>query len=417
MSATATAIRELDLSTFVEGVNAKFLPFFIIGGQPASPKALKRFLVLMGGAGSGKSKFAAQDFVVRAITEPGHTLLALRKVGRTLRASCFQNVLNVLRDFKWSGLAKVNKSDMTIAFPLSGSIILFAGLDDSEKLKSIESITSVWIEEATEFTEGDFNQINIRLRGLFQWFKRITLTFNPISVYSWLKARFWDHAKTLLRATVCVSTYLDNRFLDPEYAEEIEGYKDIDRTFYEVYALAMWGTFKGLIYTPWLNAPSWPASFQDEYYGLDFGFNNPSALVRIGEYDKQCYTDEVIYETGLTTGELGRKMIEVGVSKTAPIYADSAEPDRIQELRSLGFNVHRADKAVRPGIMSVKEKTIYTKPENVNLNRECQTYKWAEDRDGKCLEEPVKLADHAMDAVRYAIHTHKRRTPRPIYSS
>lgn len=413
-TAQATA-RELDLSAFTDGVNAKFLPYFIIGGKPASPKALKRFIVLMGGAGSGKSKFAAQDFVVRAVTEVGHTLLALRKVGRTLRASCFQNVLNVLRDFGWSGLAKVNRSDMTVTFPLFNSIILFSGLDDSEKMKSIESITSIWIEEATEFTEADFNQINIRLRGLFRWLKRITITFNPISVYSWLKARFWDNAATRARAEICISTYLDNRFLDPEYAAEIEAYKEIDRAFYEVYALAQWGTFKGLIYTTWETMTDYPKHPDDTYYGLDFGFNKPTALVRVDEKDDEGFLTEIIYEAGLTNTDLIAKLDELGVSKDAPIYCDSAEPDRIEELCRAGYNAKPADKAVSAGIISVKSMKLHTRPENVNLNREASTYKWAEDRDGNLLDQPVKLDDHLMDATRYAVHTH-RGSRAPVYA-
>jgi phage terminase large subunit len=167
--------------------------------------------------------------------------------------------------------------------------------------------------------------------------------------------------------------------------------------------------FKGLIYTPWPNAEVWPAVADETYYGLDFGFNNPSALVRVDEKDGAAYLTEKIYESGLTTRGIGERMAECGVSKRDIIYADAAEPDRIEELYRMGFNIHPADKgqgSVAAGILTVKAKRIYTRPENANLNREASTYKWAEDRDGRSLDVPVKINDHAMDAVRYALHTH-----------
>jgi len=401
MTVAATAAPHLDLTNLRAGVNDKFYPLFW---------DTNRYLVLMGGAGSGKSRFAAQDAVLRCMTEPEHCFLILRKVGRTLRASCFAEVQNVVRAMGWSRFVRVNKSDMTITFLLSGSVMLFAGLDDPEKLKSIASITSVWIEEATEFSEADFNQVDIRLRGETRFLKRITLTFNPISIYHWLRRRFWETACP--DAMVVVSTYLDNRFLDAAYCAVLEGYKDQDETFWRVYAKGEWGVFKGLIYTPWPNAEAWPARFDSESYGLDFGFNNPTALIHRGKRDKANYLTELIYESGLTTEALGRRMIELGVSKVNPIYCDAAEPDRIQALCDMGFNCIPADKgpgSVAAGIMTVKASVIFTKPENTNLNRECSTYKWAEDKDGRALDQPVKINDHAMDAVRYDIHTDENR--------
>lgn len=123
-----------------------------------------RYLVLKGGGGSGKSIFAGRKILERAITEPGHRFLVCRKVARTLRESCFKQLLGQLADFYPDSGYKPNKSDLTISFR-NGSEIIFAGLDDVEKLKSIYNITGIWIEEASELLEGDFNQLDIRLRG------------------------------------------------------------------------------------------------------------------------------------------------------------------------------------------------------------------------------------------------------------
>lgn len=197
-----------------------------------------RFLVLKGGGGSGKSIFAGQKVLERCTSEPGHRWLVCRKVARTLRESCFEQLCGQISDYYPNSGAKINKSDMSITFA-NGSKILFAGLDDVEKLKSIYNLTGIWIEECSELKESDFNQLNIRLRGKTKYYKQMILTFNPISMMHWLKKRFWDHTDP--RATVHESTYKDNRFMRKEDIITLESFKDTDEYYYMVYALGMWG--------------------------------------------------------------------------------------------------------------------------------------------------------------------------------
>lgn len=197
-----------------------------------------RYLVLKGGGGSGKSIFAGQKILERAVTEPGHRFLVCRKVGRTIRQSCFNQLVNQIGAIYPDLDVKINKTDMVIAFP-NGSEILFSGLDDVEKLKSIYAITGEWIEEASELLESDFNQLDIRLRGETKYYKQILITFNPVSVTHWLKARFFD--RTDERVRTHESTYRDNRFLDEENIRVLESFRDVDEYYYQVYCLGMWG--------------------------------------------------------------------------------------------------------------------------------------------------------------------------------
>lgn len=197
-----------------------------------------RYLVLKGGGGSGKSIFAGRKVLERCISEPGHRFLVCRKVARTLRESCFAQLRGQIADHYPDCGAVVNRGDLRIAFP-NGSEILFAGLDDVEKLKSIYDITGIWIEEASELLEADFNQLDIRLRTQCPYYLQIILTFNPISITHWLRARFFD--KKDPRATVHESTYKDNRFLTQEAVETLEAFKDTDEYYYMVYCLGQWG--------------------------------------------------------------------------------------------------------------------------------------------------------------------------------
>ena len=224
------------LEELKERTNEKFFPLYFDH---------HRFLVLMGGGGSGKSIFAGQKILERARSEPGHRFLVCRKVANTLRDSCFHQLVEQIGDYYPDDTVKINRSDMRIFFP-NGSEILFSGLDDVAKLKSIHNITGEWIEEASELEEGDLNQLNIRLRGETAFYKQIILSFNPISATHWLKTRFFDNADP--RAITHRSTYRDNRFLDDEAVVTLESFKDTDPYYYAVYALGEWGVLGSTVF-------------------------------------------------------------------------------------------------------------------------------------------------------------------------
>ena len=202
-----------------------------------------KHLILKGGGGSGKSIFAGEKVIERCASEEGHRFLVARKVGKTLRQSCFHQLCTQAREMYPEEIEQIPKgesSDMYIKFK-NGSIILFVGLDDVEKLKSIHDITGIWIEEATEIFEDDFDQLDIRLRGETKYYKQIIVTFNPISVNHWLKKRFFDRKDPKGRVRIHESTYLDNPFLPQEDRDTLEAYKDTNPYYYTVYCLGMWG--------------------------------------------------------------------------------------------------------------------------------------------------------------------------------
>lgn len=200
-----------------------------------------RYLVLKGGGGSGKSIFAGRKVLERAATEPGHRVLVCRKVATSIRKSCFDQLKDQAYTYYADQIAFIPKgenSDMYIRFK-NGSVIFFSGLDDTEKLKSIFDITMIWIEEASELQEADFNQLDIRLRTDFPYYLQMIISFNPVSITHWLKRRFFDRKDP--RALVHESTYQDNRFLTEEAVRTLEAFRDTDEYYYMVYCLGQWG--------------------------------------------------------------------------------------------------------------------------------------------------------------------------------
>lgn len=230
-----------------------------------------RYLVLKGGAGSGKSYFAARKVIERCIAESGHRWLVVRKTKESIRDSCYNLLLMTLDKHYAHEVWSKTQTPMTIRFN-NGSEIIFCGLNDVEHLKSINAVTGIWAEEASEMVEDDFLQLDIRMRGepaggYFQ----IILSFNPISVVHWLKKRFFDRYDA--NVIVSESTYKDNRFIDEQYKKLLEGYKDIDPYFYMVYCLNQWGTAGDTVFAGNLLADRIAANIQPIRIG-DFEYED-----------------------------------------------------------------------------------------------------------------------------------------------
>lgn len=144
--------------------------------------------------------------------------------------------------------------------------------------------------------------------------------------------------------------------------------------------------------------------------GQDFGFNVPSALVRVEMYEGQIYVEQVLHETKLTTTDLIERYKDLGIGKNVEIFCDSAEPKTIEELRRAGYNAKEADKDVTEGIRKVKSLPLHITKGSSDLLKEIKSYKWKTDVNGRPVkdkdrDEPVKFNDHQMDALRYAIFT------------
>ena len=383
-----------------------------------------RYGVYVGGSGSGKSHFMGQDQLLKSFQRPRRRALIVRKVARTNRISTWQLLQDHLRDWNATHLVRINKSDMQIEFQ-NKSIIWFTGLDDLEKIKSIQKLDEVWIEEASEISEDEFDELDRRLRGMGGNFQ-INISLNPVTRAKWIKKRFFDApvywrdphdprcmAVRTFRNTdkadawVQGTTYQDNCWLDGGY-EDVVKRQDEGSYAYQVYALGLWAALGDLVYNMPTILPdaNWPKRFDDVCYGLDFGFVNPSVLFETGRKDRAIYEREIIYQRNLTNHELIEWMRrDLPDYKGEIIFADSAEPDRIEEISQAGFNVIPIKKgpgSILAGISYCSGEEIFLHEESRHTIKEYESYCWKKDKEGNEIDVPVKLMDHAMDAKRYA---------------
>jgi phage terminase large subunit len=362
--------------------------------------------VVYGGAGSGKSYTVTQFLILeRLLKYKNKHLLITRKTNPALKQTAYRLMLEWLNKFQIE--YEERKSEQIIKLP-NGSEILFRGMDDPEKIKSSE-FNYIWMEEATEFSFNDFLQLRLRLRRANAGQRnQMFLTFNPVS--SWATDYFVRQEQE--DTAILKTTYKDNMmFLDQDYIKTLENLLDQDYGFYQIYTLGEIATLENQIYNNYSIVKQLPKEFDEIIYGLDFGFNNPTSCLKIGLKDDNPYIIKELYKTHLTNTDLINELENFVDNKNDEIYADSAEPARIEEISKAGFNIYPAKKEVNNGIDFLKSKKIYIFEECVNTIKEIKNYVWKTDKNGNILDEPVKFQDHAMDGMRYAVYTH---TKRPI---
>ena len=375
-----------------------------------------RTQIFFGGSSAGKSVFVSQRCVIDLL-EGGRNYLVIRNTANTLRTSVFNEIRKVISNWNLEKLFKINKTEMTITC-ITGYQILFRGLDDAEKLKSIIPekgvITDILIEEATETKRDDVKQLYKRLRGKSKVLKRLTMVFNPIFRTHWIFKEYfknWVEGETEYhddKLSILKTTYKDNlRFLEQDDIDELEN--EQDPYYREVYTLGNWGILGDLIFTNWKieDLSKIKNTFGTYYLGLDFGFSNhPTAVGRQAIKDKKLYIlDELIYETDLTNDLIAARLKPI--INNEYIRCDSAEPKSITELRNLKINALKAIKppgSVNFGIQYMKQFEIIIDRKCQNAINEFQLYHWKRNKDGEKINEPVKKDDHFIDQVRYALN-------------
>ncbi len=387
--------------------------------------AKERYVVMKGSAGSGKSTDTAQGYILRLMNDKGRNLLALRKSEITNRDSTYAELISAINRMGLQNYWMAGISPLKLTC-INGNQILFRGTNDEkqrEKLKSITfengNLTDVWIEEATEFSQDDFEIIDDRLRGILPpgLFYQIKLTFNPVSEQHWIKKHFFDFQDK--NVFTHHSTYKDNRFIDEAYYERMERRRQVDPDGYRVYGLGEWGEVSGLILNNWeaLETDKDLTAYDDIAIGQDFGFNHANAILLLGLIGEDIHIIKELYLYGKDTSEI----IEAadGQFPKGPImWCDSAEPDRIKMWRKAGYNARPVTKEASRGrkyqatqIDWLKQRKIYIDPSCTNTLKEIAQWKWKKDQtSGQYEDEPVEVMDDAMAALRYGVEVWRKRS-------
>lgn len=345
-----------------------------------------RFIINEGGSRSSKTYSLCQLIMVYCLQNPQKVVSIIRKTFPALRATAMRDFLEVLKEAGIYDKASHNMSEHIYTFP-NGSIVEFFSVDDEQKIRGRKRHVA-WCNEANELFLDDFTQLNMRTE------QKLIFDYNPSDSTSWLYELPKDES------VLIKSTYRDNPFLPDSIKRQIEDLKRTDEALYQIYALGEHAISKANIYSNWTFLPHRPARFTQFVYGLDFGYNHPTALMRIYWHEKDIFIEPVIYESYLTTSNLIDRMASLDVEKETEIIADYARPEIIAEMNNAGYNVLNANKVVKKGIDNIKTFGVFAMADK-NLEKEYANYKWKKVGD-TITDEPVKLFDDAMDAVRYA---------------
>ena len=360
-------------------------------------QTLPRYILSEGGTRSGKTFAALQFFwfLLGKDKQPTINSVVSETMPHLKRGAIrdFQQILGVTWDEnQW------NKSESIYTHPISGSKLEFFSADAPAKVHG-PARKRLFLNECNHIDWETARQLFVRTSGL------IMLDYNPTHV-------FWAN-EIIERRDNCVkihSTYKDNPFLSAEQIREIESNKG-DINWWRVYGEGKVGQLEGLIFPDFVQVDALPEKTDGmiEAYGWDFGFtNDPSVLMHayVDTRKKEIWADELCYRKGMLNSDMATEMKTQQIPRNVPVYGDAAEPKTIEDLHRYGFNVLPSFKATRKAeqLQQMRGYSLKVTKRSLNTIRELRGYTWQKDKDGNWLNEPIQVADHCMDSLRYAVN-------------
>lgn len=383
-----------------------------------------RYVLLWGGRGRGGS-FTATNYFAHLITKPDYFRgYFMRLVFGDIRESLWRDFKDRIQETTTINPRAIhlNDSSMTATCLATGNVIMSKGFrksskDRTAKLKSLAGATHVVIEEADEIGEDDFIQLDDTLRSKKADIKLI-LIFNPPPKGHWIWRRWFtlvaspvpDYFRAIPKKDPellsIFSTYLDNvANLNPRSVNNWRQYKQTkpDHYWTMIQGLISEGA-RGRIFKNWKPCAAMPNTYP-KFYGLDWGYSgDPLALVEMEAHNRTLWVDRKIYATGILNDELDRILTELGIRKSAPIVADSAQPKDIEDMRARGWNFIAARKgpgSVASTINFLKQFDIFVTERSAEIWHEFENYAWRLDQYKNPTEEPIDAHNHAIDAIGY----------------
>ena len=341
----------------------------------------KKIVVEQGGTRSGKT-YNILLFII------------FRKTFPSLRATVLRDFLQILNHYQIYRDEYHNKSSSE--YNLFGNLVEFTSLDQSQKIRGRKR-DLLFINEGNELHWEDWQQL------IFRTQERIILDFNPSDEYHWI----YDNVITRKDCAFYKTTYLDNPFLEDVIRDEIERLKETDDQYWQIYGLGERASSINTIFK-YSEVNRIPDDAKLISYGMDFGYSNdPTTLVSVFVMEHNLYIKEHLYRTQMTTQDINIFLREQNLL-TNPIYADSAEPRLIAELRRMGHNIFPSLKgkdSINAGIDLLKRYKLHITSDSNNAIQEFRNYKWKEDKSGRLINIPEDKHNHIIDPCRYATYS------------
>lgn len=354
-----------------------------------------RVILNCGGTRSGKtySILMLLALIAHGASLDGHPVIisVVTQTFPQLRTGAMRDFERIVPALLPSGSYEENKSNHS--WKIRDSLIEFFSADQYEKVLGAQR-DYLFINECNRLGYEVVRQLMVRTS------MKVFLDYNPVTSF-WVN----DHILTRNDYTLIHSTYENNKkHLSPAQIAEIESHKK-DRNWWRVYGEGLEGRMEGLVFPDWDIVPEFPEGCRVRY-GIDFGFNDPTAIVRAGVIGDDLYLDELCYEVGLISADISSRLAYHGVQKRADrIIGDSAAAVQIETLHRDGWNIHPCKKgpgSIMAGISTMKRYKIHLTATSQNLQREFLNYTWEKDKDEKAVDMPIDSFNHAIDACRYA---------------
>ena len=355
----------------------------------------KKIIVEQGGTRSGKTYNILLWIIFEYCTNHQKKIITIcRKTFPSLRATVLRDFFDILKSQNIYSEIFHNKSNSE--YYLFGNLVEFISLDMPQKIRGRKR-NLLFVNECNELYFEDWQQL------IFRTQEKIIIDFNPSDEYHWI----YDKVITREDCDFFKTTYLDNPFIEEAIKLEIERLKETDEQYWQIYGLGERAASRSTIFSF-----SECTLIHDEAkliaYGMDFGYtNDPTTLVSVYTKEHKLYIKEHLYRTQMTTRDIHNFLIKENLEKS-PIYADSAEPRLINELRTMGHNIFPSMKgrdSVNAGIDLLKRYKINILSKCDNAIREFRNYKWSEDKSGRLTNIPIDKDNHIIDPCRYATYS------------
>lgn len=338
----------------------------------------------IGGTRSGKTYAILQYLIVEALQSP-QTITIVRKTIPSLKRTVIKDFIDILKSIGIWSEADYNVTDRIWSY--GDSVIQFVSTDDAEKLRGIKS-SILFLEECSEIDEESAFQLMIRTTG------KIIMALNPtVSPYHWVR-QMQDCERY-------VTTYKDNPYLEQAVVKAIEDLQHTNQKKWLIYGKGEYAPNDKAIYNFEI-VEDYEAEFVA--FGLDWGYNDPTALVAVYKNGNNLYLEEIIYDKGLVMNDIANKLNSLGITKSEEIFCDSSEPRSVEELYRMGFNakaVKKGPDSIKFGISVLQNHKLHVHKKSQNLINEMYAYQYATDKYGYITDTPEGGLDHLLDAARY----------------